>query len=207
MELVFSDGSRFELSYELLRVYSPSAEVRGHGPGQEVLQVGKRDVEISSLEPSGSYAVQPTFSDGHTGIYSWDYLYWLGKNRRRCGGNTSSASNRPGEPRAGRRAFRGAAEIKVADPFKVVLINPYELGRQPFALAEPAAWLKREGFAVACIDLSLQKPRCRHSRRRRPRGALRRHAYRHAHRGRGACRASKRSPRRPTCASTVCTHR
>jgi DUF971 family protein len=82
MELVFSDGSRFELSYELLRVYSPSAEVRGHGPGQEVLQVGKRDVDITSLEPSGSYAVQPTFSDGHsTGIYSWDYLYWLGKNR------------------------------------------------------------------------------------------------------------------------------
>ena len=82
MELVFSDGSRFDLSYELLRVYSPSAEVRGHGAGQEVLQVGKRDVEISSLEPSGSYAVQPTFSDGHsTGIYSWDYLYWLGKNR------------------------------------------------------------------------------------------------------------------------------
>ena len=82
MELVFSDGSRFELSYELLRVYSPSAEVRGHGPGQEVLQVGKRDVDILSLEPSGSYAVQPTFSDGHsTGIYSWDYLYWLGKNR------------------------------------------------------------------------------------------------------------------------------
>jgi DUF971 family protein len=82
MELLFSDGSRFELSYELLRVYSPSAEVRGHGPGQEVLQVGKRDVDISSLEPSGSYAVQPTFSDGHsTGIYSWDYLYWLGKNR------------------------------------------------------------------------------------------------------------------------------
>jgi DUF971 family protein len=82
MELVFSDGSRFELSYELLRVHSPSAEVRGHGAGQEVLQVGKREVEISALEPSGSYAVQPTFSDGHsTGIYSWDYLYWLGQNR------------------------------------------------------------------------------------------------------------------------------
>jgi DUF971 family protein len=82
MELVFSDGSQFELSYELLRVYSPSAEVRGHGPGQEVLQVGKSDVDISTLEPIGSYAVQPTFSDGHsTGIYSWDYLYWLGKNR------------------------------------------------------------------------------------------------------------------------------
>jgi len=82
MELVFSDGSRFELGYELLRVYSPSAEVRGHGPGQAVLQVGKRDVEITALEPSGSYAVQPTFSDGHsTGIYSWDYLSWLGQNR------------------------------------------------------------------------------------------------------------------------------
>jgi DUF971 family protein len=82
MEISFSDGSRFELSYELLRVYSPSAEVRGHGPGEEVLQAGKRDVEILSLEPSGNYAVQPKFSDGHdTGIYSWDYLYWLGKNR------------------------------------------------------------------------------------------------------------------------------
>ena len=83
MELVFSDGSQFELSYELLRVYSPSAEVRGHGPGQEVLQVGKGDVDISALEPVGNYAVQPTFSDGHsTGIYSWDYLYWLGTNRQ-----------------------------------------------------------------------------------------------------------------------------
>ncbi len=82
MELVFSDGSRFELSYELLRVYSPSAEVRGHGPGQEVLQVGKREVGITELEPVGNYAVQPTFSDGHsTGIYSWDYLFWLGSNR------------------------------------------------------------------------------------------------------------------------------
>ena len=82
MELVFSDGIRFELSYELLRVYSPSAEVRGHGPGQEVLQAGKREVAITALEPSGSYAVTPVFSDGHsTGIYSWDYLYWLGQNR------------------------------------------------------------------------------------------------------------------------------
>ena len=82
MELAFSDGSRFELSFELLRVYSPSAAVRGHGPGQEVLQVGKREVEISALEPVGNYAVQPTFSDGHsTGLYSWDYLYWLGTNR------------------------------------------------------------------------------------------------------------------------------
>ena len=82
MELEFSDSSRYELSYELLRVYSPSAEVRGHGPGQEVLQVGKREVDISALEPVGNYAVQPTFSDGHdTGIYSWEYLFWLGTNR------------------------------------------------------------------------------------------------------------------------------
>jgi len=82
MEIAFGDGRHFELSFEFLRVYSPSAEVRGHGPGQEVLQVGKQDVGIVSLEPVGSYAVQPTFSDGHdTGIYSWDYLYELGTNR------------------------------------------------------------------------------------------------------------------------------
>jgi DUF971 family protein len=82
LEILFSDGKRFELPYEFLRVYSPSAEVRGHGPGQEVLQTGKKDVDILSLEPVGSYAVQPHFSDGHaTGIYSWDYLYELGSNR------------------------------------------------------------------------------------------------------------------------------
>jgi len=82
LEISFSDGKRFELTYEFLRVYSPSAEVRGHGPGQEVLQSGKKDVDILSLEPVGSYAVQPHFSDGHaTGIYSWDYLYELGVNR------------------------------------------------------------------------------------------------------------------------------
>jgi DUF971 family protein len=82
MEVAFDDGRTFALSFELLRVYSPSAEVRGHGPGQEVLQVGKRDVTIASLEPVGQYAVQPHFSDGHsTGIYSWDHLYWLGQNR------------------------------------------------------------------------------------------------------------------------------
>ncbi|MEK7361664.1 MAG: DUF971 domain-containing protein [Pseudomonadota bacterium] len=79
MEISFSDGKRFELSYEFLRVYSPSAEVRGHGPGQEVLQVGKKNVDIAALEPVGSYAVQPSFSDGHdSGLYSWDYLYELG---------------------------------------------------------------------------------------------------------------------------------
>jgi len=83
LEVSFSDGSRFELPYEFLRVYSPSAEVRGHGPGQEVLQTGKKDVDILRLEPVGSYAVQPHFSDGHgTGIFSWDYLYDLGTNRQ-----------------------------------------------------------------------------------------------------------------------------
>ena len=82
MEVAFSDGKEFELSFELLRVYSPSAEVRGHGAGQEVLQVGMREIDIPALEPVGNYAVQPTFSDGHsTGIYSWDYLYWLGSER------------------------------------------------------------------------------------------------------------------------------
>ena len=84
LEVSFSDGRSFRLPYELLRVYSPSAEVRGHGPGQEVLQTGKREVDIASLEPVGSYAVQPTFSDGHaTGIYSWDYLYHLGEEQER----------------------------------------------------------------------------------------------------------------------------
>ncbi len=82
MEIVFSDGREFRLPYEFLRVHSPSAEVRGHGPGQEVLQTGKRAVEIRSLEPVGSYAVQPVFSDGHsTGIYSWDHLYELGEGQ------------------------------------------------------------------------------------------------------------------------------
>jgi DUF971 family protein len=82
MEISFDDGKRFELSYEFLRVYSPSAEVRGHGPGQEVLQAGKKDIEITAIEPVGSYAVQPRFSDGHdTGLYSWDYLYELGEKQ------------------------------------------------------------------------------------------------------------------------------
>lgn len=79
LEIAFDDGRQFRLPYEYLRVFSPSAEVRGHGPGQEVLQTGKRDIEIRSVEPVGSYAIQPTFSDGHaTGIYSWQYLYELG---------------------------------------------------------------------------------------------------------------------------------
>jgi DUF971 family protein len=79
LEVSFSDGAEFRIPFELMRIYSPSAEVQGHGPGQEVLQTGKRDVELTALEPVGNYAVQPTFSDGHdTGIFSWDYLYFLG---------------------------------------------------------------------------------------------------------------------------------
>lgn len=79
LEIAFSDGAQFRIPFELMRVCSPSAEVQGHGPGQEVLQTGKREVGIVALEPVGNYAVQPTFSDGHsTGIFSWDYLYFLG---------------------------------------------------------------------------------------------------------------------------------
>lgn len=82
LEIAYADGKRFSLPCEFLRVYSPSAEVRGHGPGQEVLQTGKKDIEITRIEPVGTYAVQPVFSDGHdTGIYSWDYLYSLGINQ------------------------------------------------------------------------------------------------------------------------------
>lgn len=79
LEVAFSDGAHFRIPFELMRVYSPSAEVQGHGPGQEVLQTGKREVGIVALETVGNYAVQPTFSDGHdSGIFSWDYLYFLG---------------------------------------------------------------------------------------------------------------------------------
>lgn len=82
LEVSFSNGSTFRIPFELMRVYSPSAEVQGHGPGQEVLQTGKRGVELAGLEPVGNYAVQPAFSDGHTsGIFSWDYLYFLGSEQ------------------------------------------------------------------------------------------------------------------------------
>jgi DUF971 family protein len=82
LELSFDDGAHFMLPCEFLRVYSPSAEVRGHGPGQEVLQIGKEDVNIVGIEPVGHYAVKLTFSDGHdTGLYSWDYLYEIGQHQ------------------------------------------------------------------------------------------------------------------------------
>ena len=79
LEVAYDDGKVFRIPFELMRVYSPSAEVQGHGPGQEVLQTGKRGVGIDAIEPVGHYAVQPRFSDGHdSGIFSWDYLYRLG---------------------------------------------------------------------------------------------------------------------------------
>ncbi len=82
LEVGFSDGAQFRIPFELMRIYSPSAEVQGHGPGQEVLQTGKREIGLSSLEPIGNYAVQPTFTDGHeSGIFSWEYLYFLGSQQ------------------------------------------------------------------------------------------------------------------------------
>ncbi|KQP17964.1 gamma-butyrobetaine hydroxylase-like domain-containing protein [Pseudorhodoferax sp. Leaf267] len=82
LEIAFSDGARFRIPFELMRVYSPSAEVQGHGQGQEVLQTGKREVTLLGLDPVGNYAVQPDFSDGHnSGIFTWEYLYFLGKEQ------------------------------------------------------------------------------------------------------------------------------
>jgi DUF971 family protein len=79
LEIAFDNGNTYRIPFELMRVYSPSAEVQGHGPGQEVLQTGKRHVGITALEFVGHYGVQPSFSDGHnSGIFSWDYLYNLG---------------------------------------------------------------------------------------------------------------------------------
>ena len=84
LEIAFSDGQAFNIPFELMRVYSPSAEVQGHGPGQEVLQTGNREVNLLELEPIGNYAVKPVFSDGHeSGIFSWDYLYFLGNEQSR----------------------------------------------------------------------------------------------------------------------------
>jgi DUF971 family protein len=84
LEIAFSDGQHFHVPFELMRVYSPSAEVKGHGPGQEVLQTGKREVQVTGVEPVGNYALRPVFSDGHdTGIYSWEYLHFLGSQQDR----------------------------------------------------------------------------------------------------------------------------
>lgn len=106
LEISFSDGSLFKLPFEFLRVYSPSAEVRGHGPGQETLQVGKRDVAITRLDPVGHYAIQPVFSDGHSsGIFSWTYLYEIGSQQETLWADylaqleAAGASREPDDPR------------------------------------------------------------------------------------------------------------
>lgn len=100
VSIIFDDGSEFDLSCEFLRVHSPSAEVRGHGPGQEFLQTGKENIEISEIEPVGNYAVKLVFSDGHdSGLYSWDYLYDLGVNRDRYWQKYVDALQRTGHRR------------------------------------------------------------------------------------------------------------
>ena len=84
LEIAFSNGAQFKIPFELMRIYSPSAEVQGHGPGQEILQTGKREVNVVELEPIGNYAVKPVFSDGHeSGLFTWDYLYHLGADQSR----------------------------------------------------------------------------------------------------------------------------
>jgi DUF971 family protein len=115
LEIAFDDGRVFKLPFEFLRVYSPSAEVRGHGPGQETLQVGKRDVTITRLDPVGHYAVQPVFSDGHaSGIYSWSYLYEIGAEQEALWADylaqleAAGASRDPADP--GNAAFMPAAK-------------------------------------------------------------------------------------------------
>lgn len=100
LELTFSDQAHFRLSCEYLRAYSPSAEVRGHGPGQEILQIGKKNVGILAIDPVGNYAVKLRFSDGHdTGIYSWDYLYDLGASQDRLWAEYLSRLERAGASR------------------------------------------------------------------------------------------------------------
>ncbi len=107
LEVGFDDEKIFRIPFELMRVYSPSAEVQGHGPGQEVLQTGKRGVDVTALEPVGNYAVLPRFSDGHeTGIFSWDYLYFLGSQQSEL---WQKYEERLAKEGAGRDAPMGAA--------------------------------------------------------------------------------------------------
>src|SRR5689334_14617136 len=110
LEVGFSDGARFRIPFELMRIYSPSAEVQGHGPGQEVLQTGKREVDLVDLQPVGNYAVQPTFSDGHdTGIFSWDYLYFLGSKETELWADYEKRLGEAGVHRDAPMAGKGAA--------------------------------------------------------------------------------------------------
>ena len=118
LEIAFDDGKTFSLECELLRVYSPSAEVRGHGPGQEVMQIGKKDVEIMAVDPVGNYAVRLVFSDGHdTGLYSWDYLYGLGMDKERL---WKEYVNRMTKEGASREAAPAAAPLPPKTAWKKI---------------------------------------------------------------------------------------
>jgi len=134
LEVVFAGGEVYRIPFELLRVYSPSAEVQGHGPGQEVLQTGKRDVTLLALEPVGHYAVKPVFSDGHdSGIFTWAYLHDSGATRSNFGSATCSACRMraptamppwpPGRTRAGAAA---AIEGRQAPFFSILATMPHE---------------------------------------------------------------------------------
>ena len=110
LEIAFDNGNTYRIPFELMRVYSPSAEVQGHGPGQEVLQTGKRHVGISALEPVGHYGVQPSFSDGHnSGIFSWDYLYNLGAQQASLWAQYEQRLQAAGVDRDAPMAERGGA--------------------------------------------------------------------------------------------------
>jgi DUF971 family protein len=113
LEVTFNDGRVFRLPCEFLRVYSPSAEVRGHGPGQEVLQIGKQDVNISAIEPVGAYGVRLIFTDGHdTGLYSWEYLHQLGVNQDRLWQDYLVRLEQAGASRSGETASPGSVAPK-----------------------------------------------------------------------------------------------
>ena len=110
LEIAFDNGNTYRIPFELMRVFSPSAEVQGHGPGQEVLQTGKRHVGISALEPVGHYGVQPSFSDGHnSGIFSWDYLYNLGAQQASLWAQYEQRLQAAGVDRDAPMAERGGA--------------------------------------------------------------------------------------------------
>ena len=110
LEVIFSDGAHYRIPFELMRVYSPSAEVQGQGPGQETLQTGKRDVELTALDPVGNYGVQPTFSDGHSrGIFSWAYLYFLGSEHHRLWGDYLARLSTAGVDRDAVMAQKGSS--------------------------------------------------------------------------------------------------
>lgn len=110
LEVGFDDGARFRIPFELMRIYSPSAEVQGHGPGQDVLQTGKRDVLIEAVTAVGHYAVQPRFSDGHdTGIFTWEYLYRLGSEQQELWARYASRLAQAGVDRDAPMGSQGAA--------------------------------------------------------------------------------------------------